>query len=397
MTEAELAGWADAFAEFGGRFGDLFRRREPRAEAERYLRGLLLPVERKNGWQLAEAVGNRHVDGTQRLLYQARWSADAALDRLLQFVVEEFGHPEGILVLDETGFLKKGDKSVGVQRQYSGTAGKVENCQLGVFCSYLTPTAHLLVDRALYLPQGWCADEERCRAAHVPPEVGFATKPQLALQLLRRVLAAGLPAAWITADEAYGDNPELRRSIDEELGRRYVLAVSCSTPVWTTRPETELSQRQRPRLAPGAPAWETVQAVVASWPGAAWQRLTVSEGEQGPIAYDWAAERVIESRQSLPGGDVWLLARRSLSDPSEVAYYLSNAPSDAALPALAWVASRRYSIEQCFAEAKGEVGLDHYEVRYWHSWHRHLTLSMMALAFLVWVRAGAATTGSGGR
>jgi len=398
MTVAELSTWADAFGRFCARFGDLFGRPEPRAEAERYLRGLLLPVERKNGWQLAEAVGNQHVDGIQRLLYQARWSADTAWERLLGFVVAEFADPAGVLVLDDTGFLKKGDKSVGVQRQYSGTAGKVENCQLGVFCSYWTPTAHLLVDRALYLPQVWCDDRPRCEAAQVPADVGFATKPQLALTMLRRVLASGLPVAWVTADEAYGDNPDLRHSLAQELDQRFVLAVACTTPVWPQRPALAepARARLRARLADDAPAWQGVAEVVASWPPAVWQRLAASDGEQGPILYDWAAQRVSERRDGLPGADLWLLARRSVSAPSEVAYYLSNGARETDLLTLAQVASRRFSIEQCFEEAKGEVGLDHYEVRHWHSWHRHITLSMMALAFLAWVRAHSQPSGPGG-
>lgn len=406
MTIEEVSCWAAEFDAFCSQFGDLFSRAEPRLEAQRYLRGLLLPVERKNGWQLAEAAGNAHVDGTQRLLYQARWSADAARDRLLGLVVEEFGDPVGILVLDETGFLKKGDKSVGVQRQYSGTAGKVENCQLGVFASYWTPGAHLLVDRELYLPQVWCDDPARCRAAKVPAGTAFATKPQLALGMVRRVLASGLPVAWVTGDEAYGDSSDLRHSLAEDLDQRYVLAVSCTTPVWTARPDVEAPghsvrgrPRTRPRLAADAPAWQSVQAVVAGWPASAWQRLAASAGEQGPILYDWAAARVIERRDSLPGADLWLLARRSVSAPGEFAYYLSNGPRDTDLLTLAQVASRRFSIEQCFEEAKGEVGLDHYEVRHWHSWHRHITLSMMALAFLAWTRAQAEAqaTGPGGR
>lgn len=403
MMIEDLGSWAPAFAAFCARFADLFGRREPRAQAELYLRGLLLPVGRKNGWQLAEAIGDATPDSTQRLLYEHRWSADAARDDLQRFVVEELGAPDGIVVLDETGFLKKGDQSVGVQRQYSGTAGKVENCQLGVFCSYWTPQAHVLVDRALYLPASWCDDPERCQAAKVPPEVGFGTKPELGLAMLRRLQAAGLPVDWVTADEAYGDSADLRRAVDEELAWRYVLAVSSSTPVWSERPEVEApapSPRGRPRtrarLAAEAPPWSSVKDLVAQWPVEAWQRLTVTEGEKGPLEYDWGRQRIVESRHGLPGGDLWLVARRSVSDPSQLAYYLSNAPEEVPLLTLAQVASRRFSIEQCFREAKGEVGLDEYEVRYWHSWHRHITLSMMALAFLVWVRAREVTAGSGG-
>ncbi|MCC7494066.1 MAG: IS701 family transposase, partial [Fimbriimonadaceae bacterium] len=303
MTAADLDAWAGEFVAFGDRFADLIARPEPRAEDGRYLRGLLLPVERKNGWQLAEAVGKRIPDATQRLLYHARWSAAAARDRLLGFVIETFGSPEGILVLDETGFLKKGDKPVGVQRQYSGTAGKVEHCQLGVCCGYWTPTARVLVDRALYLPRCWCDDLERRQRAKVPETVEFATKADLAERMVRRVTGAGLPVAWVTADEAYGDCSELRASLDE-LGRRYVVAVSCATPVWTTRPEVITGPRGGRRLADGAPAWEEARQRLASWPQSAWRTLTVSLGEQGPITSDWAAERVVESRGGRPGRDL---------------------------------------------------------------------------------------------
>jgi SRSO17 transposase len=394
VEESDLFAWEEDFEAFCARFRPLFFRAEPRAQAGRYLRGLLAPVERKNGWQLAEAVGATTPDATQRLLYEAIWEADAARDELVRFVLAELAHPDGILVLDETGFLKKGTQSAGVQRQYSGTAGKVENCQLGVFLSYWTPTAHVLVDRALYLPQSWCQDPDRCRAAKVPAGSGFATKAELGLAMLQRVLASGLAVAWITADEAYGDSAELRAGV-AATGTRYVLAVSCTAPLWAERPSLTTGPRGGRRLAAEAPAWQPAAELVATWPPERWQRLTVGAGEKGPLTYDWAAQRVTERRDDLPGDELWLLARRSPHDPGELAYYLCHAPLETPLLTLAQVASRRYSIEQCFAEAKGEVGLDHYEVRHWHSWYRHITLAMMALAFLAWVRDR--NLGQGGR
>jgi SRSO17 transposase len=349
-------------------------------------------VPRKNSWQVAEVIGDRIPDAMQRLLYRSQWSADAARDRLLQYTIEVFGEEDGISVVDETGFLKKGRHSVGVKRQYSGTAGKVENCQIGTFLSYATAKGHVLLDRRLYLPEEWANDPERRDQAKVPAEVVFQTKPEQAMAMLEHAWQAGVPMRWVAGDEVYGDSTDLRDLIARHE-RWYVLAVRTPTPVWIERPqvvEPEPQERGRPRakvrLAEGAPSATTVKEVVASWPESRWQRLTVAEGEKGLITYDWACQRIVESRDGLPGPDAWLMARRSLSDPSDIAYYLSNAPADTPLLKLAQVASTRYTVEQCIEEAKGEVGLDEYEVRYWHSWHRHITLSMMAHTWLASVR-----------
>lgn len=392
MTNEELDEWGVDFLRFCARFADVFGRKEPRTQAFKYLRGLLAPIPRKNSWQVAEAIGDRIPDATQRLLYRAHWNADAARDRLQRYAIEVLGEAEGIGVVDETGFLKKGTHSVGVKRQYSGTAGKVENCQIGVFLSYWTAKGHVLLDRRLYLPEEWCQDSERRAQAKVPEEVTFQTKPEQAMAMLEEAWQAGVPMRWVTGDEVYGDATALRDLIADRE-RWYVLAVRVGTPVWTTRPLVEEpvpQDRGRPRtkarLAAGAPLATTVQEVVARWPESRWQRLTVAEGEKGWITYDWACQRVIESSDGLPGREAWLLARRSVSDPTDIAYYLSNAPVTTSLLTLAQVASTRYTVEQCIEEAKGETGLDEYEVRFWHSWHRHITLSMMAHTWLAAVR-----------
>ncbi len=399
MTPEELEKWAGDFEVFHARFADLFTRSEPREQAAKYIRGLMAPVERKNGWQIAEAIGDKAPDLTQRLLYQAKWDADAARDELQQIVVETLGDEEGIGVVDETGFLKKGTKSVGVKRQYTGTAGKKENCQIGVFLAYATPKGHAFLDRRLYLPKEWCADAERCAEAKIPEEVEFQTKPEQAVEMLEHAWEQGVPMPWVTGDEVYGNATKVRDTISAH-GRWYVLAVSSNTPVWKERPPVEPPTRDtggrprtRPRLAEGAPPLTTVAAAVAEWPESQWHRLTVAEGEKGPRTYDWACERVVESRDGLPGPDAWLLARRSISDPTDIAYYLSNAPIDTPLLKPAQVASSRYVVEQVIEEGKGETGLDEYEVRYWHSWHRHMTLSMMAHACLVSIRCKAAEKG----
>ena len=393
MTVEELEEWVEDLESFQARFAHLFARSEPREQAAKYLRGLLGSAERKNSWQLAEAMGDTRPDQMQRLLYSAEWDADAARDELQGFVIEVFGDEDGIGVVDETGFLKKGSKSVGVKRQYSGTAGKVENCQIGTLLVYVSSRGFTFLDRRLYLPQEWYADTERRREAKVPDEVEFRTKPQQAAEMLKHAWELGVPMRWVTGDEVYGDDPVLRDLVID-TGRRYVLAVSSHTPVWTERPEVEEPTpgstgrpRTKPRLAEGAESASTVVAVVASWPASQWHSLTVAQGEKGPITYDWGMARVVESRTGLPGPDTWLLARRSHIDPTDIAYYVSNAPEETPLLKLAQVASTRYRVEQGIEEAKGETGLDEYEVRHWHSWHRHITLSMMAHAWLASIRS----------
>lgn len=392
MEVQELASWAEAFEAFHARFADLFCRQEPREQSRKYLRALLSVVERKNGWQLAEAGGDERPDATQRLLYLAQWEADGARDRLQQFVIEVFGDSEGVGVVDESGFLKKGDQSAGVQRQYSGTAGKRENCQIGTFLSYASRHGHVFLDRRLYLPERWTAAPERCRQAKVPESEGFETKPEQAVKMLQHAWAMGVPMRWVTGDEVYGDAPALREAVAAS-GRWYVLAVRTQITVWPKRPAVAVpvwsGTGRKPvqaRVMAGSGPAIAVAAVVAAWPERRWQRLVVAEGEKGPRLYDWASQRIVESHEHLPGRDGWLLARRSTTDPSEIAYYLSNAPADTDLLTLAQVASMRYTVEQCIEEAKGETGLDHYEVRYWHSWYRHITLSMMAHAWLASIR-----------
>jgi SRSO17 transposase len=386
MTEDEMTDWEADFVEFQSRFSHLFQRSEPRKQTGKYLRGLMDKVERKNGWQLAEAVGDRTPDATERLLYKAEWEADAAQDVLQGYVMEVFGSEEGIGVVDETGFLKKGEHSVGVKRQYSGTAGKVENCQVGVFLSYVGKGGHVFLDRKLYLPQEWCSDLERRQKAKVPETITFQTKPELATAMLEHAWEQGVQMRWVTGDEVYGNSKHLRDTVHES-GRQYVLAVACDTTVWVREQVQEgTSQREAVVLV-------TVADIVAKLSAAQWRRLTVAEGTKGPRTYDWASVRVYEHRPGKPGQtgkpgrEAWLLVRRSLSESQELAYYLSNAGADLPLLMLAQVAATRYTVEQCLEEAKGETGLDEYEVRSWPSWHRHITLSLMAHTWLAATRS----------
>ena len=396
MDETLLDGWVEALITYHARFAPLFRRSEIRERSRRYLHGLLAPVERKNGWQLAEAVGEDDPQGIQRLLFEAVWDEDAVRDLYQQFVVEVFGDPEAVLVLDETGFVKKGTKSVGVQRQYSGTAGKVENCQVGVFLAYVTTHGHVLLDRRLYLPEVWAADPARRAEAKVPEAVTFQTMPALGQAMLTHAWAQGVPHAWVTADERYGSVPSFLAAL-EERGARYVIAAPASTRVWPA--DTALVDGGRGLRILHATTTEPVPVaeLVAGWDAAVWQRLSVGAGAKGPRVSDWAAVRVVASRDGWPGPARWLLVRRSLDPTPEYAYYLAHAPADTPLHTLARVAASRWPVEQCFEEAKGEAGLDQYDVRSWPSWHRHITLAMLAHGFLAWQRREAGEKGTPGR
>ena len=388
MDPEEIPDWAASFAAFCARFDDLFSRSESRIQARKYLRGLLAGLERKTTWQLAEVVKDGTPDRMQRLLYRVPWDAEAARDRLQQFVIERFGDPEGITVLDETGIPKKGPHSAGVHKQYCGALGKIENCQVATLVTSATTRGHVFLDRRLFLPEEWCRDRARRTRAKVPAAVTFQTKPEQARVMLEHAWQAGVPMRWVTGDSVYGDAPRLRASIQEH-GCWYVLAVTSLVRCWLNPPPLELPQEQtggRPRrsarLAPHAPRARTVGEVIARLPREQWKRLSAGTGTKGPRIYDWARLRVIESRDGFPGPEVWLLARRSISDPTKLTYYFALAPKTVSLQRLASVAGTRYTVEQVIKEAKSAVGFDRYEVRYWHSWYRHITLSMLAQVWL---------------
>ncbi len=370
IEQQTVQGWAAELAVLHDRVRPRFGRAESRRRVRRYVEGLLSPVERKNGWQLAEQSGERHPRGVQRLLDAAQWDAEAVRDDLRRYVVEHLGDACGVLVLDETGFLKKGTKSVGVARQYSGTAGRTENCQVGVFLAYTTPRGRAFLDRALYLPKRWADDTVRRTEAGVPETVRFATKGALAKAMLQRAFAAGVPAAWVVGDTVYGTTPTLRPWLEAEQ-RAYVLAVPSTHRVWA------------------GPRQVTARAAVAGVPPGpdAWQRRSAGDGAQGPRWYDWAWLPL--DGTSPRGWGRWLLARRSVSDPTEVAYYRVFAPAGTPLDEVVRAAGSRWAIEEGFERAKGEVGLDQYEVRGWTAWHRHITLALLAHAYLEVTRLAA--------
>ena len=366
VTLETVRAWAVWLTEVERRIMPRFARHEARRRAWAYLRGLLSPVERKNGWQLAEVNGDTTPYGVQHLLGRAQWDADALRDDLRSYVVEHLGNPQAVQVVDETGFLKKGQHSAGVARQYSGTAGRVENCQIGVFVTYASPQGHLMLDRELYLPQEWSNDAARCKGAGIPAERLFATKPQLAQQMLKRAFDASIPAAWVTGDSVYGDNRSLRLWL-EAHDHAHVLAVSGKEYVWR-------AGRQ-----------DQVKTLMATLGSAGWSRLSAGDGAKGPRWYDWRWLPLATPLQ--PHWRRWLLVRRSLHDPTELTAYVVFAPQATGLATVVQVAGSRWTVERCFEEAKGDVGLDQYEVRSWTGWYRHITLVMWAYALLTVLRA----------
>src|SRR6266568_2027259 len=337
--QEEAAGrWAAYLDEVHAHIAGRFARSEQRQRARAYVQGLLSPIERKNGWQLAEAAGEANPYGYQELLSRALWDPDEVRDDVLDLVREKLADPAAVVVIDETGFVKKGTKSVGVAPQYSGTAGKTGNCQIGVFLAYAAQRGQVLMDREIYLPQVWTDDRERCQEAGVPETVEFATKLVLARRMLERVLEHGLPFAWVTADSVYG--------ADYHLGREDGFE-SIRVDEWLTR---------KIRLR--------------------WYRLSAGWGSKGPRFYDWAWWKM---NAEVPAGwQAWILVRRSISDPSEIVYYRVCAPEETTLQLIVQVAGQRWKVEEAIERGKSECGLDQYEVRSWTGWYRHVTLSLVA-------------------
>jgi len=365
-TRQVVEQWAAEVTAVGGRIGRHFARSEPRQRAVAYLRGLLSDTERKNGWQLAEYLGEATPDGVQHLLARADWDADAVRDDLAGYVHEHLGDPSGVLIVDETGFLKKGTKSCGVARQYTGTAGRIENAQVGVFLAYAGAKGHAFLDRALYLPKEWTDDRGRCDAAGVPTAEAFATKPQLAERMLNRAWRVGVRAAWVTGDTVYGHDGKFRRFL-EESGQPYLLAVPSNQPLFDGQFRS------------------TAGAIADALPAGVWRRISAGDGGKGPREYDWAVEAfgVVDGR----GWQLWLVVRRHRERPDERAYFFARGPAATRPAELIRVAGTRWRVEECLELSKGECGLDEYEVRSWVGWHRHVTLSLFALAVVAVIRS----------
>jgi SRSO17 transposase len=377
----------EQFGKFHARFARFFGRKEARQRSEQYLRGLLVQdQERRNAENLAEAIEGASPRALQRFLTEAPWKPAPIIDELQAYVGERLATPRGVLIVDDSGVAKQGTHSVGVARQYSGTLGKVGNCQIGVFLAYASERGHALVDQRLYLPRAWIDDPARCTAAGVPAQVTYQSKAEQAREMIQQSRQRGcLPAQWVTADAGFGEIPRFRASLDAAAWW-YVLEVPKTTPLVARQSGVSpppFAPGERFRARPDLQLPPTPIAILAlGLRSSDWQEVTVAEGAQGPRSYQFAARRVHEFNDQVLGRESWALFRRN-RDGSELKYYLSNAPSTTSLATLAWVTSCRWSIETEFKTEKGHTGLDEYEVRRWNGWHHHLTLALLAGAFLM--------------
>ncbi|HEY3465114.1 MAG TPA: IS701 family transposase [Amycolatopsis sp.] len=361
-----MAVWDQEFRDVCARLDGLFYRTDSRAHARHYLRGLIAPLERKNGWTIAEYSGDPEPKALQRLLNLSPWDADAARNLVRDYAMKHFADPRGVLIADPTGFAKKGPKSAGVQRQYSGTLGRIDNCQIGVFLAYAnTAGDRVLIDRELYLPEeSWCADPGRRAEAHVPEKVTFATRPKQVEGMIARAVAAGVPFAWFAADEEFGQNPGLRSYL-ETKGIAYAMAAPKNTDIATGG------------ISSAADLATLVKHVVSRLRPHDWSRRSCGIGAKGFRVYDWAMVDAGNGHQ--------YVFRRNISD-GEIAYFHCYNPHGEPMTELVRVIGARWPIEECFEAAKNEAGLDNYQVRLYHAWYRHVTLSMLAMAFLAVMR-----------
>jgi SRSO17 transposase len=393
MTAKDLQKALPRFDEFVDRFGTLLGEESRPARAKAYLRGLLLDADdNKNAETIAlNAHGGdtSQVRMTQFFISQATWPDGPLRTELVGWVNDDLGSDDGVLIVDESGFPKCGTKSVGVARQYCGATGKIDNCQVAVYLAYAAPQGHTLLDTRLYLPADWTEDPERCREAGVPDQVVFRTKPELALELVQG-RGRNIRHGWVTFDEGYGKDPAFLSGL-EESGERYLGEVPKSVRGWLQRPVVEPAGSKvkgrgrplaKPRVRPDQPKPQTVEAIAATLPATAWQRIAYREGTKGVQHAHFARVRLFVERDDLPGPELWLMIERGCAQEPYVKYYLSNAQPTCSLPTMARVGHTRWPVEDCFLQGKQELGLDAYEVRGWRGWHHHMTLVMLAMWFL---------------
>jgi len=392
LSEEQVAHLAQELVAYHGQFKGLFYRKEQRRWALKYLQGLLLPNRNKCVERLALSVPGGHVRNMQKFLGAGLWEDGAILRRHAELVAQSLGERGGALIVDGSEFPKKGKYSAGVMRQYCGATGKIDNCQAGVFLAYASGRGHTLLDRRLYLPQEWFAQsaQPRWERCDIPADTPFRTKPQLAWEMIERVAAAGVvPFSWVLCDEAFGDNPQFLEHL-EAAGITYLADMAVSTRVWLQRPLTRVARWKgngrppsRERIAPGEAPPVRLDQLAAQLPRSAWRTHLVREGEKGPIRARFALVRAVVARGRLPGPELWVMLRRSRGESPELKTYLSNAPVDTPRRELVRRSGRRWPIESCFEEAKGNLGMTSYQTRSWRGWHHHMTLVLLAHHFLV--------------
>jgi SRSO17 transposase len=389
MDEQQLLALKPELDRFLGRFAPLFGVQENQVHARGFVQGLLHQGERRNSENIAQAIAGCNVRNLQAFITTGAWADSAVLAQMRRDVLAVLGEEDAVCNYDETGFAKKGFKSVGVKRQYSGTLGRTDNCQVAVFANYCSVRGHTFMDRRLFLPEEWANDPARRKEAGVPEEVVFRTKPELALVMLGVAVEEGVPFRWVGGDSVYGNSPTFVQGV-RQLGKWYVVDTSADARVWTQEPQV-IPAEQRPKPKRGRPHTQPlvvgearrVDEVIAALPAKAWRRVRVAEGSQGPRMYEYAEVWVWFSEEGMPGPKERLLVRRSMSQEPELKYHRSNAPAEVALEKLAAVRGTRWTIEEDIQSGKGECGLDEYETRGWVGWHHHTALSMLALAFLV--------------
>ncbi|MEW6092760.1 MAG: IS701 family transposase [Chloroflexota bacterium] len=394
LSQEDVERFLDELTKYMERFESAFQRVEQLKRCKVYVHGLLGKATRKNVEQMALGLGEK-VRSQQYFVGQSPWEAEPVTGIHQQLVGETLGEEDGVALIDESSAVKQGEDSVGVARQYCGSVGKVANGQVGVYLGYASRKGYSLVEGQLFMPDKWLEEDhaERRKACGVPEDLGYKTKPEIGLELLQKAKKRGsLPFSWVAADELYGDSPAFRDGVDE-LGKWYYTEIKSTTPIWRTRPKVYVPKwkrrgrrptRLRLRYASQRPI--RVKDVVRNIPKQDWVQAIIKEGSKGPIACEFAFLRVTESRGSLPAGEVWLIIRRNLDDPSVIKYYFSNAPANTPLSEFVRISGMRWLIETIFEEAKGEVGMDHYEMRSWLGWHHHMLLVALAHHFLVRLR-----------
>lgn len=392
LKPEEIEALADELVDYHAEFADLYYRVEQAHWGHKYLQGLMLPIERKAIQPMAMALEGGNIQAMQQLIGQGRWQDGKLLEKHWQLVDETLGEEDGVYIVDESGFPKKGEHSVGVARQWCGVLGKVANCQVGVFGAYVSRQGYTLVDRRLFLPEEWFDEDhrERWEKCGIPDETRFQTKPEIALGMLQDVVAHGeLRFRWVTCDELYGRSTEFLDGV-AELDRWYFAEVPHDTRVWETRPETGVPEWSghgrhptKERLLPGEPASQRVDEIAAALEPEDWRPYKIKEGSKGPMIAEFAFLRGVAVRDGLPGPDVWIVLRRSLGNEPELKVYISNAPHDTRITELVRVAGLRWPVETAIQESKDGLGMDHYEVRSWLGWHHHMTECLLAHHFLV--------------
>jgi len=392
VDRCDVEGFMEELKGFHASFADCFSRSEPRENLLLYMTGQFSSLERKSIEPMALTVEGGNVRSLQRFVSNAAWDEEKMVRTYHRLVNEDMGHPDGVLIFDESAFSKKGDDSAGVSRQYSGIAGKIDNCQVGVFAAYASPYGYALLDKRLFVPEKWFTDEyrEKREDCRMPETSAFKTKPQLAAEMLHAAKEEGtLPFRYVVADSFYGRNPEFRDAVNAYVGVTYFVSVPSDTLCWMREPVIEekkyryggevrsrklLRENEKPPLA--------VETFAKSINKYFWYRRVVAEGAKGPISYEFTKRMVTLSKDGLPGETVWLVIRRTLGDNPTYSYYISNALSSTRLATFVWLSGIRWAIEQCFEETKTELGMDHYEVRGYPGWNHHMLVCMLAHFFL---------------